>query len=51
MFERGCGYLGAPFKVQIGMTQGGPLSPIIFNVVVDMVLWHWVTLVAETEGG
>ena len=31
------------------MTQGDPLSPTIFNVVVDALLWHWVTVVAETE--
>ena len=36
------------------MTQGDPLSPTIFNVVVDAVVRHWVTLVvkeAETRGG
>ena len=32
------------------MTQGDPLSPTIFNVVVDAVVRHWVTLaVAEAE--
>ena len=32
------------------MTQGDPLSPIIFNVVVDAVFRHWVTLaVKEAE--
>ena len=25
------------------MTQGDPLSPTIFNVVVDAVVCHWVT--------
>ena len=29
------------------MTQGDPLSPTIFNVVVDAVVRHWVTLVVE----
>ena len=36
------------------MTQGEPLSPTIFNVVVDVVVRHWVTLAveeAETWGG
>ena len=32
------------------MTQGDPLSPTIFNVVVDAVVRHWVTLaMAEAE--
>ena len=31
-------------------TQGDPLSPTIFNVVVDAVVQHWVTVViAESE--
>ena len=25
-----------------GVTQGEPLSPTIFNVVVDVVVRHWV---------
>ena len=36
------------------MTQVDPLSPTIFNVVVDAVVRHWVTLTvteAETTGG
>ena len=33
------------------MTHGGPLSPTIFNVVLDVVLWNWVALVVVTEGG
>ena len=32
------------------MTQGNPLSPTIFNVVVDAVVRHWVTIaVTEVE--
>ena len=37
-----------------GVTQGDPLSPTIFNVVVDAVVFHWVTLAregAEKRGG
>ena len=30
-----------------GVTQGNPLSPTIFNVMVDAVVRHWVTLVVE----
>ena len=29
------------------MTQGEPLSPTIFNVVVDAVVWHWVHRIME----
>ena len=29
------------------MTQGDPLSPNIFNVVVDAVVRHWVNLAVE----
>ena len=33
-----------------GVTQGDPLSPTIFNVVVDAVVRHWVTMaLAEAE--
>ena len=32
------------------MTQGEPLFPTIFNVLVDAVLFHWVSVVAEVEG-
>ena len=32
------------------MTQGDPLSPTIFNVVVDAVVLHWVTMaIAEAK--
>ena len=47
------GYYGNRFKGARGVTQGDPLSPTIFNVVVDAVVCHWVTLAveeAETRG-
>ena len=31
------------------MTQGDPLSPTIFNAVVDYVMRHWLTMVATDE--
>ena len=34
------GYLGRSFKGYRGVTQGDPLSPMIFNVVVDAVIQH-----------
>ena len=39
------------------MTQGDPLSPTLFNVVVDAVVWHWLEGLQkdkdekEAEGG
>ena len=36
------------------MTQGDPLSPTIFNLVVDVVVRHWLLLAtqeAEIRGG
>ena len=50
MVARASGYFGVPFQVQRGIIQGGPLSPNIFNVVVDAVLRHWISVVSEVEG-
>ena len=41
------GYYGAAFKGARGVTQGDPLSHTIFNVVVDVVVRHWVTVIVE----
>ena len=50
MVARAGGYYGTGFKGERGVTQGYPLSPTIFNVVVDAVVHHWVTLeVKEAE--
>ena len=44
------GYYRAAFWGERGVTQGDPLSPTIFNVVVDAVVQHWVTVVlTESE--
>ena len=49
MVARAGGYYGEAFKGARGVTQGEPLSPTIFNVVVDAVVRHWIYgLVAET---
>ena len=45
MVVRVCGYYGVPFKGQHDMTQVHPLSPTIFNVVVNAVIWHWILVV------
>ena len=35
------------FKGAWGVAQGDPLSPTIFNAVVDAVVQHWVTMVLD----
>ena len=42
-------YYGTPFKVPQGVNQGDILSPTIFNMTVDTVIHHGVTLVAGEE--
>ena len=50
MVDRSGGYYGEAFKGARGVTQGDPLSPTIFNVVVDSVVSHWVTMaMAEAD--
>ena len=40
-------YYGVAFKGARGVTQGDLLSPAIFNVVVDVVVKHYVKVVVE----
>ena len=47
MVARVGGYYGAAFKGARGMAQGDPLSPTIFNVVMDAVVRHWVKVMME----
>ena len=47
MVSKSVGYHGPPFKYFRRMTQVNLLSPTIFNVIVDSVVQHWVTVVAE----
>ena len=50
MVARAGGYYGTAFRGERGVMQGDPLSPTIFNVVVDVVVQHWVKgLVDEAE--
>ena len=57
MVARAGEYYGTGFNGARGVTQGYPLSPTIFNVVVEAVVCHWVTLAVEdaekrgVEGG
>jgi hypothetical protein len=41
MVCRGSGYYGTPFKAGRGVTQGGPLSAKLFNILVDAVVREW----------
>ena len=45
------GYYGEAFKVFRDVTKGDPLYPTIFDVVVDVVVHHWVFLVVGIMGG
>ena len=47
MATRAGGHYGAAFKGNRGVMQGDPLSPTIFNVVVDALVRHWVSVTAE----
>ena len=49
MAARVSGYYGYPFQGSGGVTQGKPLSPRIFNVIVDSIVCHWVGLVEENN--
>ena len=54
MVARAGGHYGEALKGTWGVTQGDPLLPTIFNVVVDGVVRHWVTMAleeAENRGG
>ena len=51
MVAKAGGYFGRPFKGYRGFTQGDPLSPKIFNMVVDVVIRHYGTVVTPTEAG
>ena len=44
-------YYGETLHEERGVSQGNPLFPNIFNVVVDAVVCHWEYLVAGQEGG
>ena len=51
MVDRAGGYCEGYFKGFQGVTQGDPLPPTIFNVVVDAVVCHWISLVEGGTGG
>ena len=36
------GGVGDPFRAERGAVQGGPVSPTIFNVMVDAIIREWI---------
>ena len=44
------GHCRAVFTGAWGVTQGDPLSPTIFNVAMDAVMCHWVSVLLEVTG-
>ena len=47
MVARAGGYYREAFKAARGVRQGNPLSPTIFNVVMDFLVRHWVTMLLD----
>ena len=47
MVARAGSYYRKGFKGEWGVMQGNPLSPTIFNVVVDAVVRHWLQLATQ----
>jgi hypothetical protein len=47
MVCRAAGNYGTAFKAGRGITQGGPLSAKLFNVLVDVVVWEWMQQLEE----
>eukprot|EP00957_Ditylum_brightwellii_P131604 10036550-Ditylum_brightwellii.AAC.1 len=39
---RAVGRYGEKFKAHRGVTQGGPLSPKIFNIMIDAIVREWL---------
>ena len=50
MARAGC-YYGAPFKGSREVMQVSPLSPTIFNIVVDTAIQHWEMVVVGEDAG
>ena len=46
---RAGGYYGTPFKALRGVTQGGPFSPRVFNVMVDAIVREWLRVIYDLD--
>ena len=46
---RAGGNHGRPFKAFRGVTQGGPLSPRLFNIMVDVIIREWMRQVMRPK--
>ncbi len=44
------GNYGTPFKMGCGVTQGGPLSAKLFNVMVDAMVREWLQILRDESG-
>ena len=51
MVERASRYYGDTFNGFRGVTQGDPLSPKLFNIMLDVVIVHWLKIISEEEEG
>jgi hypothetical protein len=47
MVCRAAGNYGTAFKAGRGVTQSGPLSARLFNIMVDTVVWEWIRQLRE----
>lgn len=46
---RHSGHCGPVFEADSGATQGGLLSPELFNIQIDAVIHHWPLLVTDDD--
>ena len=44
-------YYGTPLRGYLGIIQGDPLPPTIFNMLFDAGFFHWATLVVGGDAG
>ena len=51
MAAKAGGHYGTVLQSHRRVTQGNPLSSTIFDVVVDDVIRHWVTVVVPSQEG
>ena len=50
MVCRASGYYGRRFRARRGVVQGGPLSPTIFNLIVDAIVREWARVLQADHG-